>query len=104
MGVATPPVGEILLVNVHVSTFWLEVEPPVAPVNPTYAVLLPTVVGILIGQVCVNVDWHRVGHRHRQIRAVVSKMHSHGRAAVKVDARWREVDGIRKVDGDRPFV
>ncbi len=30
MGVATPPVDEMLLVKLHVSTFWLELEPPVA--------------------------------------------------------------------------
>ena len=32
-----------VLVNVHDSTFWLDAEPPVPPVKPIYAVLLPMV-------------------------------------------------------------
>src|SRR5580698_8069976 len=35
--------GATVLVKVHDSTFWLEVLPPVPPVKPIYAVLLPMV-------------------------------------------------------------
>jgi hypothetical protein len=36
-------------------TIWVEVTPPSVPVNPTYAVLAPTMVGIFTVMVVVKV-------------------------------------------------
>jgi hypothetical protein len=52
VGAAATPVPDDI---VHPIISWIAVSPPVPPVNPTYAVFPPTVAGILIGHVCVNV-------------------------------------------------
>ncbi len=33
---------------------WMAVRDPVPPVKPMYAVFPPTMLGILMGQICVN--------------------------------------------------
>src|SRR5689334_20718831 len=55
LGVAACGPDCVVGVKVQVSIFWLEVCPPVPPVNPTYAVLPPTTCGMLTDQLFVNV-------------------------------------------------
>jgi hypothetical protein len=42
-------------VYVHVRIPWTAVRPPVPPVNPTKAVFPPTMLGMLMGRLVVNV-------------------------------------------------
>src|SRR5580704_7901633 len=48
-------VGLNPLVNVQLSIFWLDEDPPVPAVNPTYAVFPPTRLGMFTGQLVENV-------------------------------------------------
>jgi hypothetical protein len=52
VGVAVIPEDED---KVQFKTFWIAVRPPVPPVKPTKAVFPPTMLGMLIGLLVVNV-------------------------------------------------